>query len=243
MQDFLGSPTRDLARLRSGPAAPAHLWRPRRPRLKTLAQEPVGCFSREPFALAGACRSHEGVLRSRGPQTLTVIFSKQRHPVGWIAPTFPRTSLRGLPRVWPFVAQLGTCTWSPLVPCAISTPTPAAPLDGVSVRHFTEERGRESSWDEEGATKPEITKPEYATWTVELAPQELTDHKTLTSVGGAHGAYYTLADAGPGTSPEWPGSARPPVAAPEAQTQNSCPGASGLLLPGALRLGWCLQEP
>lgn len=25
-----------------------------------------------------------------------------------------------------------------------------------------------------------------------MAPQELTDHKTLTSVGGAHGAYYTL---------------------------------------------------
>ncbi|XP_074216252.1 uncharacterized protein LOC141576741 [Camelus bactrianus] len=69
----------------------------------------------------------------------------------------------------------------------------------------------------EGATKPENTKPEYASGTVEVAPQELTDHKTLTSVGGAHGAYYTLADTGLGAAPVWPGSARPPSASPEAQ--------------------------
>nr|XP_031528328.1 uncharacterized protein LOC116277775 isoform X1 [Vicugna pacos]XP_031530321.1 uncharacterized protein LOC116278919 isoform X2 [Vicugna pacos] len=50
-------------------------------------------------------------------------FCPAGHPVGRRAPTFPRTSLRGLPRVRPVVAQLGTCTCSPLVPRAASPPT------------------------------------------------------------------------------------------------------------------------
>ncbi|XP_074206055.1 uncharacterized protein LOC141574400 [Camelus bactrianus] len=105
-------------------------------------------------------------------------------------------------------------TWCPVQPCPLP---PAAPLDGVSVQHFPEEGGRESCWDEEGAAEPEIRKPEYASGAVGMAPQELTDHNTLTSDGGAHGAYYTLADVGPGPAPVWPGSALPPAAAPEAQ--------------------------
>ncbi|XP_064334159.1 tropomyosin-1, isoforms 33/34-like isoform X2 [Camelus dromedarius] len=112
--------------------------------------------------------------------------------------------------------------WCPVQPCP---PPPAAPLDGVSVQHFPEERGRESCWDEEGAAEPEIRKPEYASGAVGMAPQELTDHNTLTSDGGAHGAHYTLADVGPGPAPVWPGSARPPAAAPEAQVT---PWAGGL---------------
>ncbi|EPY78905.1 hypothetical protein CB1_000990002 [Camelus ferus] len=45
------------------------------------------------------------------------------HPVGRRSPTFPRTNPRGLPRERPVVAQLGTCTWSLLGPCATSPPT------------------------------------------------------------------------------------------------------------------------
>ncbi|XP_064339839.1 transport and Golgi organization protein 1 homolog [Camelus dromedarius] len=45
------------------------------------------------------------------------------HPVSRRAPNFTRTSLPGLPGVRPVVAQVGTCTRSPLVPCATSPPT------------------------------------------------------------------------------------------------------------------------
>ncbi|XP_074208707.1 uncharacterized protein LOC105061924 isoform X2 [Camelus bactrianus] len=116
----------------------------------------------------------------------------------------------------------------------------------MSVRHFGEQKGKGSSSDkEEGETEPEIKKPEYKkkkkpknkqtkkkkleyiTGTVEVAPEELTDHNTLTSVGGAHKA-YTLANAGPGPAPVWPGSARPPAADPEAQVtvDSKDPGTS-----------------
>nr|XP_031295149.1 formin-like protein 5 isoform X1 [Camelus dromedarius] len=111
----------------------------------------------------------------------------------------------------------------------------------MSVCHFGEQKGKGSSSDkEEGATEPEIKnpeckkknkkrkkKPEYVTGTVEVAPEELTDHNTRTSVGGANRA-YTLADAGPGAAPVWPGSARPPAADPEAQVtvDSRDPGTS-----------------
>nr|XP_031530320.1 vegetative cell wall protein gp1-like isoform X1 [Vicugna pacos] len=78
--------------------------------------------------------------------------------------------------------------WCPVPP---RPPPPAAPLGGMSVRHFAEEEGGESSSEEEGATEPKLNKPEDATGTVETAPWELTDHNTLTSSAGAHGAYYT----------------------------------------------------
>ncbi|XP_074206115.1 uncharacterized protein LOC141574606 [Camelus bactrianus] len=129
----------------------------------------------------------------------------------------------------------------------------------MTVRHIAEEKGRESSWDEEGATVPEIRIPEYSTGTVEVPPQELTDHNTLTSVFGAQGGYYTLADAGPGAAPVWPGSARPPAATPEAQatpwaggpqpfrepTRVACP-VSGPLSPSwapAPCPPWCPVQP
>ncbi|XP_072807761.1 uncharacterized protein [Vicugna pacos] len=78
--------------------------------------------------------------------------------------------------------------WCPVPP---RPPPPAAPLGGMSVSHFAEEEGGESSSEEEGATEPEHNKPEDATGTVETAPWELRDHTTPTSSAGAHGAYYT----------------------------------------------------
>ncbi|XP_072813839.1 uncharacterized protein [Vicugna pacos] len=120
----------------------------------------------------------------------------------------------------------------PGCPAQPHPPPAAAPLDGVSVRHFGEERGEgSSSPKEERASEPEATKAESkksprkkkrnkkrqrVSGTVDAAPQELTDHNTLTSVGGAHAA-DTLADMGPGAAPVWPGNASPPAAAPEAQ--------------------------
>ncbi|XP_072829934.1 uncharacterized protein [Vicugna pacos] len=125
-------------------------------------------------------------------------------------------------------------------------------LDGVSVRHFGEERGEgSSSAKEERASEPEATKAESkktprkkkrnkkrqrVSGTVDAAPQELTDHNTLTSVGGAHAA-DTLADMGPGAAPVWPGNASPPAAAPEAQVPvnsrrpGTCPGPPGVPCP------------
>ncbi|XP_074208194.1 uncharacterized protein LOC141574809 [Camelus bactrianus] len=50
-------------------------------------------------------------------------FCPAGHPVGRRAPTFPRTSPRGLPRERPVVVQRATCTWAPLEPCAASPPT------------------------------------------------------------------------------------------------------------------------
>ncbi|XP_072808363.1 uncharacterized protein [Vicugna pacos] len=100
--------------------------------------------------------------------------------------------------------------WCPVPP---GPPPPAAPLGGMSVHHFAEEGGGESSSEEEGATEPDLKKPEDATGTVETAPWEPTDHTTPTSSAGAHGAYYTPAHAGPGAAPMWPDSAWPPAAA------------------------------